>query len=70
MLASTMLGFMLLLANDFALAGQSEAEDAVTRILFDNDMENVSYSVPLMALWTSSSALPFRKICTSKSFSY
>ena len=28
-----------------ALAGQSESEDAVTGILFDENMENVSYSL-------------------------
>jgi len=28
-----------------ALAGQSEAEDAVTNILFDENMENASYSL-------------------------
>jgi len=28
-----------------ALAGQSESEDAVTQILFDENMENVSYSL-------------------------
>jgi hypothetical protein len=40
-----MMGFLLTFANSYAKAGQSEAEDSVTRILFDNDMENVSYSV-------------------------
>ena len=36
---------LLVFASFTAQAGQSESEDAVTNILFDENMENVSYSL-------------------------
>lgn len=41
LLVSALLAFVSLTA----LAGQSESENAVTNILFDENMENVSYSL-------------------------
>jgi hypothetical protein len=36
---------LLVFASFTAQAGQSESEDAVTNILFDENMENVSYAL-------------------------
>ena len=45
MMRQLIVSALLILASFSALAGQSESEDAVTSILFDENMENVSYSL-------------------------